>query len=55
MEVAMEAVMIPTIFGGIFLLFVVVLGLAAFVFWIWMLVDCIQSNLPSTKKPFGCW
>ena len=37
------------IFAGGFGL-IVLLVLALSVFWIWMLVDCITSRLPSTEK-----
>ncbi len=32
---------------GILLLGVVILS---FVFWLWMLIDCLMSTLPSTEK-----
>jgi hypothetical protein len=42
------------LFGGLgllALLFLGLLGLAAFIFWIWMLIDCIQNNsIGSTEK-----
>jgi len=33
----------------LFLVFAV-LALIATIFWIWMLIDCLTSNLPSTEK-----
>jgi hypothetical protein len=35
---------------GIFACFFWLLGLAATVFWIWMLVDVLVSNLPTNEK-----
>jgi hypothetical protein len=36
-------------FGVVWLTFLIV-GLLLSVFWIWMLVDCLTSSLPSTEK-----
>jgi len=39
------------IFSGILGLFVLLLTIALFVFWIWMLVDCIKNTrLSDTEK-----
>ena len=40
------------LFAGMGALIVVfwVLGIALTIFWIWMLVDCLGSSLPSTEK-----
>jgi len=38
------------IFAGGFLLIFVLLALATSIFWIWMLIDCLMSSLPSTEK-----
>jgi hypothetical protein len=27
-----------------------ILGIIASIFWIWMLIDCLMSSLPSTEK-----
>ena len=35
---------------GLGLLFIISLVLLASVFWIWMLIDCLSSPLPSTEK-----
>ena len=37
-----------TLFAGVGLFWLVALLLS--VFWIWMLIDCITSSLPSTEK-----
>jgi hypothetical protein len=38
-------------FAGIFGLFFLLLAIAAFIFWIWMLVDCIKNTrLGETEK-----
>lgn len=37
------------LFAGVGLIFLL-LALVASVFWIWMLIDCLTSNLPSTEK-----
>lgn len=40
-----------SVFGILFLLFFIALGVLAFVFWIWMLIDAIQNpGLSSTEK-----
>jgi Phospholipase_D-nuclease N-terminal len=39
---------------GSFFIFFIILGFAFFVFWIWMLVDCI-SNEPSTGNDKIIW
>ncbi|MFT3787381.1 MAG: PLD nuclease N-terminal domain-containing protein [Tepidisphaeraceae bacterium] len=36
--------------GGVMMLLFIVIGLAATVFWIWMLVDALTSSMPSTEK-----
>jgi len=38
------------IIGGILGLFVLLLTIALFVFWIWMLVDCLTSAMPTNEK-----
>jgi hypothetical protein len=35
--------------GGVMLVFLIV-GLALSVFWVWMLVDCLSSSMPSSEK-----
>jgi hypothetical protein len=35
--------------GGFFMIFVI-LALVTSIFWIWMLIDCLTSSLPSTEK-----
>jgi hypothetical protein len=35
--------------GAIMILFWII-GLLATVFWIWMLIDCLTSSLPTTEK-----
>jgi predicted transporter len=43
--------MVAFIFAGIAGLFFLLLGILIVVFWIWMLVDCIQNqSLSSTEK-----
>ena len=39
----MEPVVAPVLFL-LFVLFVITFGLAAFAFWIWMIVDCAQNK-----------
>lgn len=47
----MEHHAIGGIFGILFLLFFIALGILAFVFWIWMLIDAIQNpRLDGTEK-----
>jgi len=36
--------------SGAFLIVFVVIAIAASVFWLWMLVDCLTSPLPSIEK-----
>jgi hypothetical protein len=36
-------------FGG-FAVVMLILALALSVFWLWMLIDCLSSNLPSSEK-----
>ena len=36
--------------GGLVSIVVLLIILVGLVFWIWMLVDCLQSNLPSNEK-----
>jgi hypothetical protein len=38
------------IFAGTFGIVLLVAIILAFVFWLWMLVDCLMSTLPSTEK-----
>ena len=35
---------------GILWIGLVILGIVTTVFWIWMLIDCLTSDLPSTEK-----
>ena len=35
---------------GAFGITMVILGIALSIFWIWMLIDCLSSSLPSTEK-----
>ena len=43
--------MVAFIFAGIVGLFALLVTILFFVFWIWMLVDCIQNqSLSSTEK-----
>jgi hypothetical protein len=44
------SVLIPTLIGLPILLAFLLLGIAAFVFWLWMLVDCLGGNKPTTEK-----
>ena len=36
--------LIGTLFGALFFLLMASLTIAAFVFWIWMLVDCVMNR-----------
>ena len=36
-------------FGILFVIFIVI-ALLASIFWLWMLIDCLTSNMPSTEK-----
>ena len=36
-------------FGGLMIV-VVILGIVASIFWIWMLIDCLASSLPTNEK-----
>ncbi len=38
------------VLGGGILIFVVILGIAAFALWLWMLIDLLQSSRPSNEK-----
>ena len=40
----------PAIFAGGFFLIFMLIALLASIFWIWMLIDCLTSSLPSTEK-----
>ncbi len=40
----------PVIFAGTIWLVMVAVIILASVFWLWMLVDCLMSRLPSTEK-----
>jgi ABC-type multidrug transport system fused ATPase/permease subunit len=35
--------------GGVGLLFLIALVLVS-IFWLWMLIDCLTSSMPSTEK-----
>lgn len=35
---------------GAAMLFIWILGIVLTAFWIWMLVDCLASSMPSTEK-----
>jgi hypothetical protein len=40
-----------TLFGILFFLSMIALGVFAFVFWIWMLIDCVKNPaIESTEK-----
>jgi hypothetical protein len=36
--------------GGALLIVLVLIGLLASIFWLWMLIDCLSSNLPGMEK-----
>jgi hypothetical protein len=38
------------VFGGAFFLFILAIVILASVFWIWMLIDVLASNLPTVEK-----
>jgi hypothetical protein len=38
------------VFGGAMLVVVVVIAIAAFAFWLWMLIDLLQSSRPTNEK-----
>ena len=38
------------VIGGAIFIVVLVVGVAAFAFWIWMLVDLLQSSRPTNEK-----
>ena len=40
----------PTLIGLPILLALILLGIGAFIFWIWMLIDCLASNRPGLEK-----
>ena len=43
--------LLGTLFGALFFLFVASLGILAFVFWIWMLIDCVKNRgIETTEK-----
>jgi hypothetical protein len=44
------SVFVPTLIGLPILLVVLLLAFGAFVFWLWMLVDCLGGNKPTTEK-----
>ena len=46
-ELAAYSVAPCGIIGG---LFGVIIGIAVFVFWLWMLVDCLSSSMPPPEK-----
>ena len=47
----MEAMYAGGVFGGLFFLIACAIGLAAFVFWIWMLIHAITNKgLTDTEK-----
>jgi hypothetical protein len=39
-----------SIFAGVGGLVILAIVILAFVFWLWMLIDCLTSALPSTEK-----
>ncbi len=42
---------IGALFGGAFFLFMLALGVLSTVFWIWMLIDCVQNRgIDTTEK-----
>jgi hypothetical protein len=36
--------------GGIMFIIESLIGLVAFIFWIWMLIDCLSSSRPTGEK-----
>jgi hypothetical protein len=47
MELVQGHLMMPlAIFGFVY----VIIGLLASIFWLWMLIDCLMSNLPPVEK-----
>ncbi len=40
----------PLIFAGTIWLVILGVIIVASIFWLWMLVDCLMSTLPSTEK-----
>jgi hypothetical protein len=38
------------VFGGAMLIIMLVIGIAAFAFWLWMLIDLLQSSRPTNEK-----
>jgi hypothetical protein len=35
---------------GVTVMIFIIIGIVLSIFWIWMLIDCLMSNLPSTEK-----
>src|SRR5205814_466136 len=35
---------------GVVMILVIVIGIAATLFWLWMLIDCLTSDMPSGDK-----
>ena len=44
------SIVAPTLIGLPILLAALLLALGALVFWLWMLVDCMAGNRPTTDK-----
>jgi Phospholipase_D-nuclease N-terminal len=36
--------------GGVLFVAILLIAIVGSIFWIWMLVDCLTSSLPSTEK-----
>jgi hypothetical protein len=36
--------------GGVMFIIESLIGLVAFIFWIWMLIDCLSSSRPTGEK-----
>ena len=36
--------------GGVLMIVFILIAVLASIFWLWMLVDCLTSNLPVTEK-----
>ena len=47
----MITALLGSLFGLLFFIFMVCLGVFAFVFWIWMLIDCVKNQgIDTTEK-----
>jgi len=36
--------------ASVFLIVIVIIGILASIFWLWMLIDCLTSSLPTGEK-----